>query len=56
MNDILIGQIRHILTIGAGVLYGKGYITEIDAVAVVGVLMAIAPMVHSWWTKRSKAS
>jgi len=55
MNDILIGQIRHALTIGAGVLYGKGYITEVDAVAVVGILMAVVPMFHSWWTKRKTA-
>ena len=53
MNDILIGQIRHLLTISAGVLYGKGYISELDAVAAVGVLMAVVPMLHSWWTKRN---
>ena len=53
MSDILIGQIRHILTIGAGALWGKGYISEVDALAIVGILMAVIPMVHSWWTKRN---
>ena len=55
MKDQVSGQVRHLLTLGAGVLYGKGYISEVDAVAIVGVLMAVIPMVHSWWTKR-KAS
>lgn len=52
MTDILIGQIRHLFTIGAGYLLGKGLITEVDAIAITGVAMAVIPMVHSWWTKR----
>jgi len=56
MTDILIGQIRHLLTIAAGILYGKGYISELDAVSIVGVAMAVIPMAHSWWTKRRKQS
>ena len=52
MSDILLGQIRHLMTIGAGVLYGKGYISEIDAISIVGVAMALLTMFHSWWTKR----
>ena len=52
MTDKVLGQVRHLLTIGAGVLYGKGYISEIDAVAIVGVLMAAIPMIHSWISKK----
>ena len=55
MSDILLGQVRHLLTIGAGVLYGKGYISELDAVSIVGVAMAVLPMLHSWWTKRKES-
>jgi len=54
MTDILTGQIRHLLTLGAGILYGKGYISELDAISIVGVAMAVLPMLHSWWTKRNK--
>jgi len=55
MGDILLGQIRHLLTIGAGVLYGKGFISEVDAISIVGVAMALLPMLHSWWTKRKQS-
>ena len=54
MNKKLQGQIRHLLTVGAGYLVATGKLTELDAGAITGIVMAIIAMIWSWKSPEKK--
>lgn len=53
MNDQFSGVVRHILTIGAGVLIQRGYLDESSAEAIIGGVLAIVGVVWSWRAKKT---
>ena len=52
LKPVLLGQIRHLLTAGAAVLVGKGYLEASMAEAAVGIVMYAAGTGWSAWEKR----
>jgi uncharacterized membrane protein len=54
-KDIILGIVRHVLTIGAGVLVTKGLTDSAGAETIVGSLVGIVGVVWSIFSKK-KAS
>jgi hypothetical protein len=55
MKQSIFGVIRHLLTIGAGYLVGKGYLDETGTMELVGLLMSVLAIGWSIAEKRGKA-
>lgn len=52
-KEVLMGFIRHALTLGAGVLITKGYADDATAQQLVGAFMVVIGFVGSWLNKKA---
>jgi hypothetical protein len=51
LKQVILGLIRHVLTVGAGALVTDGYLSSSDAQTAVGAVMALAVIGWSAWNK-----
>ena len=54
-KDIILGIIRHMLTLGGGALITRGYASNTDVEQLAGALMTVFGVLWSIWQKRSAA-
>ena len=52
-QDVILGFVRHILTLGAGVLIAKGYVDESSTNELIGAVMTLVGFGWSYWHKAS---
>jgi hypothetical protein len=55
-SDVVMGFVRHLLTLGAGYLITKGYFDDATSTQLIGAVMTLLGFGWSFWAKQGGAA